>query len=586
METVDASIPLQNKPNIPLMTPEQRLAYQQMLMKQQQQNALRNLLAQPGAFKGNALAPGYAQQLMATDPIGGAQIVGDMDAVDARRQAAEDAQRKRQMEARGFISKQLLPLWQKVQDDKAAGLGDAEIKRKYGEQYSSIFSDVANSGMFPKDSLDKYKEFNPSILDTAVLADDKADAQKEKLSQERADIEDKRSDAYISRQDALTKQGDRRLTIQEQSAAFNQKIKTAGLFSKEDAEFVADRVISGDPSAMIGIGRGAQGGENIRMVEQALRDRGDAEGLSKEETANMIKTNKGMYHAFVAQESSFGRTVAQNTFVAQKARNAIDNIKEADEKVGKTGFVPVNQLLQMYNSRTGNPDQQELAIRINSLSFEYTKALSGTGVATVDAMHHVDDMLSAVQTHEQLLRTLSTIDNELDFMQRAGWDTRQKLAKEFMAGKVPEEAAKKVGFDPKAEDAPSSSASSGAPPKPGASSAAPGAAKPASEYTDAEWDAAAKKYGFPSGRAAREAYERAHTSTAPATPAAQQPVAPVPSAQAANSPPVSIPTRVTGNAAGSIITRAQIAAIAKARGLPENAIVDNLRANGIPFEGE
>ena len=200
---------------------------------------------------------------------------------------------------------------------------------------------------------------------------------------------------------------------------------TSASMDEDTAEFLADRVAAGDTKALVGLGRGAQGAENLAKINGIVA-RKAKEGLPISDAARTILANAAQQQGLVAAERRLATVTANLSVYGRTAFNATDIAEELSDKVGRTQWQPINKVLNAYKTNTGDKDIVAFGASINTLVNEYARAIGG-GHGTVADKEHAREMLSAVQTKEQFKSVVNVMRREILAEEKALPEARKHM---------------------------------------------------------------------------------------------------------------------------------------------------------------
>jgi hypothetical protein len=201
---------------------------------------------------------------------------------------------------------------------------------------------------------------------------------------------------------------------------------TGGGMSDEQAAYTADRVIAGDTKALIGLDKGTRGRITALAAQRALE-----RGIDPSD----ILHNAAVASGLGAQERSLGTSAGRMSAAAAEAEQAANFALQASDKVARTQFVPVNKVLQMIQTNTGDPAIREFNAANNTLVNTYARAVSPTGAATVADKQHAYDLLNTANTKEQYAAVVDLLQREIRAAHKAPQQARDTLEAERQAAK-------------------------------------------------------------------------------------------------------------------------------------------------------
>lgn len=183
----------------------------------------------------------------------------------------------------------------------------------------------------------------------------------------------------------------------------------------------ARQMANGDLSGLTNIGRGAQAGQTLeRIANRAAEIRVQENGETPEEAAQNMSKSLQEFKAAGIGKSAEARTAATreaNLNLILKATDAaIPAALEASQKVARTGWVPVNKIIQNGEIVASNPELKEFGMANLQLAEHWARAMNPTGV-----MRESD--------RDKALSFLSTADSQ-DTYQRAVMQLQKQITRE------------------------------------------------------------------------------------------------------------------------------------------------------------
>ena len=246
--------------------------------------------------------------------------------------------------------------------------------------------------------------------------------------------------------------------------ATQAEAKTGGGMGDGAVELAARRLKEGDLTALTNIGRGAQASHDLGRIQNRMADiLVKEDGLSLADAAKKVSASVQAFKASQTGQSAEARTGATreaNLNLILKATDAaIPAALEASDKVDRTGWVPLNRIIQKGQLATSDPNLMKFGMANLQLAEHWARAMNPTGV-----MRESD--------REKALEFLGTATDKA---------TYRGLVEQLRTQITRERDAVK-GVAP--GSASPYSASGGAPATPGATAAAPGSGKPAVSFSD------------------------------------------------------------------------------------------------------
>lgn len=212
---------------------------------------------------------------------------------------------------------------------------------------------------------------------------------------------------------------------EERAIKVAPKIAPNKPMDEETAEFLAERVRAGDTKALIGLGRGAQGAENLAKI-QGFVARKSANGEPISDAARSILANAANQEGFKAAERRQATIMANLSVYGRTAFRATDLAEKASDAVPRTEWMPVNKVMNAWKTNTGDTKIVALGAAINSLVNEYARAISG-GQPRVADKEHAMEMLNAAQSPEQFRAVIGMMRQELVSEEKAMPEARSHM---------------------------------------------------------------------------------------------------------------------------------------------------------------
>jgi hypothetical protein len=414
------------------------------------------------------------------------QIIQDFQAKNPKatpqqlEQATHDAMQKDVIEWVQRLSSQTLPNGQPLinEQDKQT------IKSGLGQGYSSAWVDsmVNKSATARQEIATKLKERDEARKEKATDASIASGGR-------RADQGDRRLD-----------QTDRKISDQEKAAALKVKMSEGGKFTEEDASWLAEQYIAGDKSVMVGLGRGAQGPQNIIMVRHAIASEAKAQGMKPADLAARLAE----YTGFVSEQRALGTQQANVEMASSEAQQMIQNARGAsdDTAVSRAHALGWNKIEQWTEKQVQDPKLASLKAATTAVVNTWARAINPKGVATVSDKEHGYELLNQAQDKATYDAVLDRFQQETEASLAAPASAKSRLHDAFMSGLAPTAAAAPGPGSLQAtpgRGAPAAGGAAplpGAPPAPDAAPAAPGGAPvPAAAGAVMKFDAQGNQIG-------------------------------------------------------------------------------------------
>lgn len=194
----------------------------------------------------------------------------------------------------------------------------------------------------------------------------------------------------------------------------------------QTADFLAERVLAGDTRALIGLGRGAQGAENLAKIQGLVAQKAAERG----QDATDLLYNSAKAAGLNAEQRSLGTSSGRMAAASVEAEGAIKLGLEASAAVPRSSFVPLNRAIQMVQSNTGDPALKQFVAANNTIVNTFARAISPSGSPTVSDKEHAREMLSTADSHEAYVAVLQQMQKEIDMAHKASQQARTVLEQE------------------------------------------------------------------------------------------------------------------------------------------------------------
>jgi hypothetical protein len=273
------------------------------------------------------------------------------------------------------------------------------------------------------------KGYNPQAVDMIVARSKQArEAIAQKLKERDEDRKEKATNAAITAGVRRGDQTDRKITDAERLQDAKAKLAAEGKFSEEDATALAEQYLAGDKSVMTGLGRGAQGAQNIILVRHAIAREAKAQGLAPADIAARLAE----YTGYVAEQRSLGTRSANIETASTEAYKMIDIAKTASKDVPRGGFLPWNKLVRGGDVVTQDPQYAKFAAATLAVVNTWARAISPSGVPTVADKEHANAVLNTAQSQEAYDAVLDQFKTEIAAALNAPADVKQALHDRFV----------------------------------------------------------------------------------------------------------------------------------------------------------
>lgn len=204
--------------------------------------------------------------------------------------------------------------------------------------------------------------------------------------------------------------------------ALNQK-PAGELMSDETAGFMADRVLAGDNRALVGLGRGAQGAENIAKIQGMVAQRAREQGLDPSDLLQKSAEAAGMG----ATQRTLGTQTARMATASTEAEGALRLGREASALVPRGTWVPVTKAIQAWQSGTSDPALAKFGAANMTIINTYARAINPQGVPHASDKDHASQLLSTAVGPEAYNAVLDQLQAEIDLAHQAPAKAKKML---------------------------------------------------------------------------------------------------------------------------------------------------------------
>lgn len=288
--------------------------------------------------------------------------------------------------------------------------------------------------------------YSPQFIDGLVAKSKQAKeyvknqlAERSETSKERHEKVTEDQETERERHNRTTEgQGDRRITNAEKSAAVKIKMAGEGKFTEDDASWLAEQYIAGDKSVMVGLGRGAQGPQNIIMVRHAIAREAKAQGMNPADLAARLAE----YTGFVAEQRSLGTQQANVEMASSEAQQMIANARGAsdDTAIARAHTLHWNKIEQWSDTELQDPKLASLKAATTAVINTWARAINPKGVATVADKEHGYELLNAAQDKATYDAVLDRFQQETEASLAAPASAKARLHDAFISGQTPKAA--------------------------------------------------------------------------------------------------------------------------------------------------
>ena len=184
---------------------------------------------------------------------------------------------------------------------------------------------------------------------------------------------------------------------------------------------LAQRSVLGDNSGLVGLGRGAQGAANLVAVQNRAAQVAVERGLDPQGVLDNIAAFGGEK----AGARTVGQLGAKLDVFGTSANAALDYAAAKSAALPRGQWLPVNQVQQMIQRGSNNPDLAVLNAATETAVNEYTRAIGLSGASTDLAKAHAYAMLNTAQSSEAYQAVVNGLKFEIDNLHRSNRNSRR-----------------------------------------------------------------------------------------------------------------------------------------------------------------
>lgn len=294
--------------------------------------------------------------------------------------------------------------------------------------------------------------YNGAAVDSLVMRSKQArEALKAKLDERKVDNAEAKSDEQERHNREMEGQGRTKI----------QRTANGGLTSAT-VDDLAEQVAAGDTSAIQGLSK-----QDKAAVRNRVADNHEIAGVTGADQA----AKNAEFMGIKAGQRTLGQRQANIDMAVQEAQNIMPILREASKKVPRGKFTSWNQLFQIADGQTSNPELLQFAQAAKSFANIYTRA-TVPGASSVFDREEAVKHLPIYTSDESFQKVLDIMAQEMAAAKASPHQVRQDLSSSVTGS---DRATLPTGGQP--PSAPGAPASGGAPPSTGGG--APGAGAPA-----------------------------------------------------------------------------------------------------------
>ncbi len=140
----------------------------------------------------------------------------------------------------------------------------------------------------------------------------------------------------------------------------------------------------------------------IKAVETEV-----AKGGNPDEVARRILQNQANQIGRSQEQRTLGTATANNTLYGNAAAATIDTAIQASRDVPRSGWLPVNRILQGGEKAMSDPKLASFVAATNTLVNDYAKATTPVGTPTDSQRKHAEEMLNTAQQSPEVYEAVA-----------------------------------------------------------------------------------------------------------------------------------------------------------------------------------
>lgn len=184
------------------------------------------------------------------------------------------------------------------------------------------------------------------------------------------------------------------------------------------ADFLAERVLAGDTKALIGLGRGAQGAENLAKIQGLVAEKAKSGAPVSEAAQNILRLSaeqQGNVSAF----RSLGTTQTKFGVAEKAAQESFPIAQAASDLVPRTQWKGLTQLIQTGQTQANDLNLKRFLIATDTAVKDYARTINPTGVLRESDIEYARKILSTADSPEAYKAALDQLNMEVTVMHRA-----------------------------------------------------------------------------------------------------------------------------------------------------------------------
>lgn len=201
----------------------------------------------------------------------------------------------------------------------------------------------------------------------------------------------------------------------QEGPLFTNKAGAGAAIDDETADFLAKRSLQGDTRALVGLGRGAQGAENILKIQQRATAIAKEQGMDASEVLANIATQAG-----VTSEARALGTKSAHFGVAEKAmEESLPIALDASKEVPRTQWKALTELIQKGETQINDPKLKKFLIATDTAAKDYARTINPSGQTREGDIAYARKLISTADSPEAYEAALQQLKVEAGVTKRA-----------------------------------------------------------------------------------------------------------------------------------------------------------------------
>ena len=214
------------------------------------------------------------------------------------------------------------------------------------------------------------------------------------------------------------------------------------LLTEDVLRDMTEQALAGDKSVLQSLGYGNTGAANranLRtMMSKVMHERGM--------TGKDVAAANAEFFGITAGERAVGTRGANIQLAAQGFLNIVPLATAASQKVYRSKLLPLGKAEVFFDENVNDPDLASFAAYNNGIVNTYARAISPTGVPTVNDKEHARRIISEAKDHKAYMAAIKALENEIEAEKSAPKEVRENIRGEILA-KTPTATKKETSKD-------------------------------------------------------------------------------------------------------------------------------------------